>query len=200
MDRQADPVAELPSGTLTLVFTDIEGSTRLLTRLGDDYARVLADHRRLLRAAFAAHGARELGTEGDSCFVAFARARDAVAAVSDAQRALAAHAWPQGAEVRVRGGMPWSEPAVGPESLVGLGVHRAARICAAAHGGQVLLSGTTRELLQALPSRVGVLDLGEHRLRDLDRPEHLFQLVVADLPRAFAPLKALRRGSEPPLP
>src|SRR4051812_25220396 len=139
MDGRPDPAAELPHGTLTLVFTDIEGSTRLLARLGEGYGELLGDHRRLLRAACAAHGGRELGTEGDSCFVAFARARDAVAAVSEAQRALAAHPWPGGAAVRVRIGIHTSEPAAGPESLIGLGVHRAARICAAAHGGQVLL-------------------------------------------------------------
>jgi class 3 adenylate cyclase len=140
-------MAELPSGTVTLLFTDIEGSTRLLERLGDGYLEVLGGHRRLLRAAFARFDGREVGTEGDSFFVAFARASDAVAAAAQGQRALAAHRWPDGVVLRVRMGIHTGEPIADHDGYAGLVVHRAARICAAGHGGQVLCSQATRELL-----------------------------------------------------
>ena len=121
---------ELPSGTVTFLFTDIEGSTRLLARLKDRYGDVLADHQRLLRTAFAEHAGQEIDTQGDSFFVAFHRASDAVAAAVSAQRTMAAHTWPDAVEVRVRMGLHTGEPRVGSERYVGLGVHRAARICA----------------------------------------------------------------------
>ena len=124
-------MAELPSGTVTFLFTDIEGSTRLLTRLRERYADLLADHQRLLRAVFAEHHGSEIDTQGDSFFVAFPRARDAAAAAVAGQRALAKHEWPGGAEVKVRMGVHTGEPIVGGERYVGLGVHRAARIAAA---------------------------------------------------------------------
>ena len=144
-----------PVGTVTMLFTDIEGSTRLLKQLGERYGELLADHRRLLREAFAAHGGREMDTQGDAFFFAFARARDARRAAVDAQRALAAHEWPDGAECRVRMGLHTGEPAVGEEGYHGMGLHRGARIAAAAHGGQVLLSTTTAELVQdELPAGV----------------------------------------------
>jgi predicted ATPase/class 3 adenylate cyclase len=185
-------MAELPSGTVTLLFTDIEGSTRLLERLGDRYLEVLGEHRRLLRAAFARFDGREIGTEGDSFFVAFARASDAVAAAAQGQRALAAHRWPDGVVLRVRMGMHTGEPAVDADGYGGLAVHRAARICAAGHGGQVLLSQPTRELLGAeLPSGVGLRDLGEHRLKDLTHPQRLWQLIIAGLPEVFPALRTL---------
>jgi class 3 adenylate cyclase len=142
-------VAALPSGTVTLLFTDIEGSTRLLQRLGDRYAEVLAAHDRLLRRAFAAHGGQVVDTQGDAFFASFARAGDAVRAAVAAQRALATHSWPEGATVRVRMGLHTGEPTVTTGRYVGLDVHRAARIGAAGHGGQVLLSPTTRELVAA---------------------------------------------------
>src|SRR5918997_3488417 len=133
----------LPSGTVTLLFTDIEGSTQLLRRLGDAYAGVLAEHQRLLREAFAAHGGREVDTQGDAFFVAFPSARAAVEAAVAAQRALAAHPWPDGATVRVRMGLHTGEPSSTGGRYVGLAVHRAARVGSAAHGGQGLLSAAT---------------------------------------------------------
>jgi YVTN family beta-propeller protein len=185
-------MADLPSGTVTFLFTDIEGSTRLLKHLGAPYSQVLADHQRILRAAFAAHGGREVDTQGDSFFVAFARAKDAVAAAVDAQRDLTAHAWPAGGEVKVRMGLHTGEPELGQGRYVGLGVHKAARIGAAGHGGQVLVSRTTRELVEdELPPGVSVRDLGDRRLKDLERPERLAQLVVEGLPSKFAALKTL---------
>jgi YVTN family beta-propeller protein len=185
-------VVELPQGTVTFLFTDIEGSTRLLKELGPRYGEALAEHQHILRAAFAAHGGREVDTQGDSFFVAFGRAKDAVAAAADAQRDLAAHSWPEAGAVRVRMGLHTGEPRLGGERYVGLGVHKAARIAAAGHGGQVLLSRTTRELVEdELPPGVTLRDLGERRLKDLDRPEHLSQLVIEGLPSEFARLKTL---------
>ncbi|HMI28761.1 MAG TPA: adenylate/guanylate cyclase domain-containing protein, partial [Gaiellaceae bacterium] len=143
--------AERPTGTVTFLFTDIEGSTRLLKQLRDEYGTVLADHQRIVRDALAAHDGWEIDTQGDSFFAAFRRAKDAVGAAVDAQRALAAHDWPGDTQLRVRMGMHTGEPAVGGERYVGLGVHRAARIAAAGHGGQVLVSQTTRELLRDDP-------------------------------------------------
>src|SRR4051794_29546276 len=140
-------MAELPSGTVTFLFTDIEGSTRLLTRLRGRYAEVLAEHQRLLRAAFDEHDGREVHTEGDAFFVAFARASDAIAAAVSAQRSLASQRWPDGVDVRVRMGVHTGEAEVRLDDYVGLDVHRAARICAAAYGGQALISSSTRELL-----------------------------------------------------
>ena len=189
-------IEELPSGTVTFLFTDIEGSTRLLTRLRGRYAEVLGEHQRLLRAAFDEHDGREVHTEGDAFFVAFARASDAIATVVSAQRSLAAQRWPEGVEVRVRMGVHTGEAEVREEDYVGLDVHRAARICAAGHGGQMLISSSTRALVaDELPSGVALRDLGEHRLKDLDHPEHLFQLDVGDLPADFPPLASLSPGS-----
>src|SRR4051812_23093015 len=188
-------MAEFPSGTVTFLFTDIEGSTRLLTRLRGGYAEVLGEHQRRLRAAFAEHDGREVGTEGDAFFVAFARASDAIVAGVQAQRALACEGWPQGAGVRVRMGIHTGEAEVRMDQYVGLDVHRAARICSAGHGGQIVLSSSTRELVaDELPADVALCDLGEHRLKDLDRPEDLFQLAGADLPADFPPLRSLSAG------
>jgi class 3 adenylate cyclase len=195
--ERVDVVAEPPTGTVTLLFTDIEGSTRLLQRQRDRYANLLADHDRLLRNAFAAHDGREIGTRGDGFFVAFRRAWDAVRAAVDAQRSLAAHAWPDGDELRVRMGLHSGEPTVTSDNYIGLGVHRAARICAAGHGGQILLSNATRELVaDDLSQDVALTDLGEHWLKDLDRPEHLYQVLTPDLPRDFPPLNAATAKSE----
>lgn len=183
---------DLPSGTVTFLFTDIEGSTRLLKQLRDGYAEVLADHQRLLREAVAAHGGREVDTQGDSFFVAFARARDAVLAAADAQRAFAAHSWPDDAAPKVRMGLHTGEPIVGEERYVGLGVHRAARIMAAGSGGQVLVSEATAAVLadEEIPG-IGLRSLGEQRLKDLDRPERIYQLDIERLPTEFPPLKTL---------
>ena len=183
----------VPSGTVTFLFTDIEGSTQLLNELGRDrYAEILDEHERLLRAAFAAHQGRVVDTQGDSFFVAFRTAADAVAAAVDAQRDLAAEHWPHGGAVRVRMGLHTGEPRVGEQRYVGIGVHRAARIGAAGHGGQVLLSSTTRELAEEdLPAGVSVRDLGERRLKDLDQPQHLYQLDIDGLQNEFAQLRTL---------
>jgi predicted ATPase/class 3 adenylate cyclase len=179
-------MAKLPTGTVTLLFTDIEGSTQLLERLGDHYVEILATHRRLLRAAFAQFRGREVGTEGDAFFVAFAKACDAVAAAVAGQRALAHQPWPDGATLRVRMGIHTGEPMVVANDYIGLDVHLAARICSAGHGGQVLLSQIARELLgNDLPHGVGLQDLGEHRLKDLRHPQRLVQLVISDLPTDF---------------
>jgi predicted ATPase len=177
-----------------------------LTRLRDGYAEVLGEHQRLLRAAFDAYGGREVHTEGDGFFVAFVRASDAIAAAVSAQRSLASWRWPEGVEVRVRIGVHTGEAEVRDDDYVGLDVHRAARICAAGHGGQVLISSSTRELVaDELPGDVALRDLGEHRLKDLDRPEHLFQVVGGNLLADFPPLASLSPGSRgsnglPPAP
>jgi class 3 adenylate cyclase len=186
-------VTGLHGGTVTFVFTDIEGSTRLVERLGDRYADALSDHRRLIREAFVSRGGQELDAQGDSFFFCFERARDAVSAAVAGQRSLAAYAWPDGEEVRVRMSLHTGEPVVGAEGYVGIDVHRAARICSAGHGGQVLLSATTAALVSgAMPDGVSKLDLGEVRLKDIDEPEHLTQLVIAGLPRTYPPLSVER--------
>jgi predicted ATPase/class 3 adenylate cyclase len=182
----------LPTGTVTLLFTDIEGSTRLLHHLGERYADVLAECRRLLRAAFQQHHGYEVDTQGDAFFITFARASDAVTAAVVAQRALSNHPWPDGGTVRVRMGVHTGEPLRSPEGYVGLDVHHAARIMSAGHGGQVLLSRTTRDLVeQTLPDGVSLRNLGAYRLKDLQQPSQLFQLVIPDLPADFPPLKTL---------
>ena len=182
-------MAELPTGTITLLFTDIEGSTRLLQRAGDAYAGLLDEHRRLLDEAFRRHGGVIVDTEGDAFFVAFASAKDALAGAADAQRALAAHEWRDGHEIRVRMGLHTGEPrVVEGQRYVGLDVHHAARVMAAGHGGQVLVSESTRALLD---DGTNVRDLGKHRLKDLSRPQRLYQLELDGLPSEFPPLKTL---------
>jgi len=183
-------MAELPRGTVTFLFTDIEGSTRLLKQLGERYREVLDAHGRILREAADAREGREVDTQGDSFFFAFARANAALGAAVVAQRALAEHDWPEGAEVRVRMGLHTGEPEVGDGTYVGLGVHRAARIGAAAHGGQVLLSNATRELVECDVGGVAVRDLGTYRLKDFDRAERLYQLDIDGLRSKFPPLRA----------
>ncbi len=190
--RNKFATSDLPSGTVTLLFTDIEGSTRLLQQLGDRYTTVLAECRQVLRSVFQEWNGHEVDTQGDAFFIVFARATDAVLAAADAQRALAAHAWPEGSAVRVRMGIHTGEPSRTSEGYVGLDLHRAARIMNAAHGGQVLLSQATATLVeQDLPDDVSLRDLGEHRLKDLGRPRRLFQLVIADLPADFSRLRTL---------
>jgi class 3 adenylate cyclase len=179
----------LPGGTVTFLFTDIEGSTRLLQELGDDYGQVLADQRRILREAFQDAEGREVDTQGDAFFFSFPRAKDAVRAAVEGQRALSEHEWPRGAQVRVRMGLHTGEPTVGEEGYLGLDVVRAARICAAGHGGQILISETTRALLgNELPSGVSVRDLGEQRLKDVQH-EHVYELALDESSREFPPLK-----------
>jgi predicted ATPase/class 3 adenylate cyclase len=183
---------DLPTGTVTLLFTDMEGSTRLLRQLGEHYADVLADCRHLLRQMFVQYSGHEVDTQGDAFFVAFARATDAVAATAAIQRVLAEHAWPEGISVRVRIGLHTGEPKLTADGYTGMDVHHAARIMSAGHGGQILLSPTTRQLIeQHLPPGTYLQDLGEHRLKDLQRPSRLFQLSLEGLPVDFPPLKTL---------
>jgi predicted ATPase/class 3 adenylate cyclase len=188
-ERRAE---DLPIGTVTFLFTDIEGSTRLTQSLGESWPPLLESHNRILRAAVAGNGGAVFGTEGDAIFAAFASAPRAAAAAVEAQRALAAEPWPVGATIRVRMGLHTGEGQRAGDTYVGLDVHRVARITAAGHGGQVLLSGTTRMLVDgALPDGTSLRELGEHRLRDLSRPELLSMLVIEGLPSSFPPLKTL---------
>ena len=183
----------LPAGTVTFLFTDVEGSTRLLGSIGQHrYDELLTAHHDILTAVFEAHGGRVVDTQGDSFFVAFRTAADAVAAAVAAQRDLTAYAWPDGAEIKVRMGLHTGEPKVGEERYVGIGVHRAARIGAAGHGGQVLLSWTTKGLAEEdLPAGVTIRDLGERLLKDIEQPQRLYQLVIDGLVTKFGPLKTL---------
>jgi predicted ATPase/class 3 adenylate cyclase len=174
---------DLPAGVVTLLFTDVEGSTRLLRELGDGYAAALHEHRRCVREAVAAHDGVEVDTQGDAFLVAFGKASDAVAAAEDAQRSLAA------GPIRVRMGLHTGEPRLTAEGYVGLDVHRGARIAAVGHGGQVLLSQATRALVDA-----PVRELGPHRLKDLSAPEHIFQLEIEGLRCDFPLLKTLEVG------
>ena len=181
-----------PTGIVTFLFTDIEGSTRLLQQLGESYADVLAQQRKLLRAAFNERGGHEIDTAGDGLFVAFHRATQAVEAAIEAQRAIASHSWPENAPVRVRMGLHTGEAVLTSEGYIGLDVHRAARICSAGHGGQILLSQTMRDLVENdLLEGMSLRNLGEHRLKDLQHPEQVSQLVTSDLPADFPSLKSL---------
>lgn len=187
-------MAKLPAGTVTFLFTDIEGSTRLLQRLGPLYAEALEDHYRLLRAAWTAHNGVEVDTQGDAFFVAFSRANDAVEAAVEATQALATHSWPEAASLAVRIGVHTGTPAIAGDKYVGLDIHRAARIAGAGHGGQILVSQTTRDLCDdTLRGPLSLRDLGEARLKDLPRPEHLYQVVGPDLLDQFPPLNTLDR-------
>lgn len=203
----------LPTGTVTLLFSDMEGSTRLLARLGATYGDLLSSQRRLLRNAFSGCRGTEMGTEGDSFFVVFASAVDAVSACAEGQRALADHAWPEGAVPLIRMGLHTGEPTRHEDGYIGMDVHRAARIAASAHGGQVVMSEATRQLVAgqladaAGASREGghppglrVADLGWHRLKDIAEDEHLYQLLIPGLPNTFPPLKSLGNRSSLPRP
>ena len=174
---------DFPSGTVTFLFTDVEGSTKLLNELGDAYADVLGEHRRVLRDAFARHGGVEVDTQGDAFFIAFGRANDALAAAGDAQEALSS------GRLGVRMGLHTGEPLLTEEGYVGIDVHRAARIAAAGHGGQILISQSTRDLVRGDRLR----DLGKHRLKDLTAPERIYQLGDS----TFPPLKTLDRTNLP---
>src|SRR5881397_2476451 len=183
-------VRDLPTGVVTLLFTDVEGSTRLLRELGEEYGDALHEHRRCLRAVFAAHDGVEVDTQGDAFFVAFGRASDAVAAAADGQRALA------NGPIRVRMGLHTGEPRLTEEGYVGIDVHRGARIAAVGHGGQVLLSQTTHALVDHKTR-----DLGAHRLKDLSAPERIYQLEIQGLLSDFPLLKTIEAGMKNlPLP
>jgi predicted ATPase/class 3 adenylate cyclase len=183
-----------------MLFSDIEGSTALLSRLGDRYGQAMSDHRALMRTAFAAWHGREISTEGDSFFVVFGSAVDAVACALAAQRALAGHDWPGGDAVRVRMGLHSGEPARYEDGYIGMDVHRAARIAATAHGGQVVLSEVTLQLASPLPTGISVRDLGFHRLKDIAAAERIWQLAGPGLRADFPPLKSLGTQTSLPLP
>jgi predicted ATPase/class 3 adenylate cyclase len=183
---------ELPTGTVTFLFTDIEGSTRLLTDTGSQYGALLAEHRHRIREAVEGNGGTIFGTEGDAVFAVFEGAGAALSAAADMQRALGEHPWPDGRQVRVRVGIHSGEVTLTDDGYVGLAVHVVARISAAGHGGQVLASGATRELAAdaRLPS-LELRDVGEHRLKDVSHPMRLYQLVGEGLPDLFPPLRTL---------
>ncbi|MGH3031418.1 MAG: adenylate/guanylate cyclase domain-containing protein [Gaiellaceae bacterium] len=184
-------MATLPSGTVTFVFSDVEGSTGLLKRLGERYGELIGEHRRIVRETCG--GGVEIDAQGDALFLAFARAGDAVTGAVAAQRAHAGQAWPGGEAVRVRMGLHTGEPALGEEGYLGLDVVRAARLCGAGRGGQVLLSETTRALLgSSLPAGVSVHPLDERRLKDIDEPERIYALTIegVDVPEGEPPPRA----------
>ena len=177
-----------------MLFTDVEGSTLLLERLGPErYREALELHRRVLRQVFARHGGYEVDEEGDAFFVTFASAQEGVAAASEGQQALARAEWHEGGEIRVRMGVHTGEPVAAPPKYVGMDVHRAARIMAAGHGGQVLISETTAALLDGVELR----DLGPQRLKDLLAPIRLHQVEIEGLPGEFPPLRSLHQTNLP---
>jgi class 3 adenylate cyclase len=182
-------VSSLPAGTVTFLFSDIEGSTRLLERLGDQYGGMLGEHRRILRTHLGEAGGQEIDTQGDALFFSFPRAKEAVGGAVAAQRDLSAHEWPDGVAVKTRMGLHTGEPTVGEEGYVGMDVVRAARICSAGHGGQILISETTRALIgNNVPDGVAVRDLGEAHLKDIQH-ERIFELALAERAGEFPPLK-----------
>src|SRR2546427_1635119 len=175
-------MTSLPTGTVTFFFSDIEGSTRLIQQLGEQYPDVLLAHHTIQREALAANRGHELRTEGDSFFIVFESALDACAGAAAVQEMLTQHAWPQDAPVRVRIGLHTGEATLVGNEYLGLDVHRAARVAGAGHGGQVLISETTRALGDhALPAGLSFGDLGVHRLKDLARPERLYQTTIPGL-------------------
>jgi class 3 adenylate cyclase len=182
-------LSTLPAGTVTFLFSDIEGSTRLLELLGDRYQEVDRDHRRILRERLGEAGGREMDNQGDAFFFSFTRAKDAVAGAVAAQRELEGHMWPDDVAVGVRMGLHTGEPTVGDEGYLGLDVVRAARICSAGHGGQILLSETTRALVgNSVPEGVSIRDLGDAQLKDVQH-ERIYELALDDRQSAFPPLK-----------
>ncbi|MEE6295269.1 ATP-binding protein [Georgenia wangjunii] len=192
-------MSELPEGTLTLLFTDIEGSTRVLRELGSAYAEVLTIQRRILRAAFQRWGGHEMGTEGDSFFVVFTTARAALSAALQAQRELARVEWPGGQPVRVRMGMHTGEPVRHEDGYVGMDVHLAARVAGCAHGGQVVLSAATHRIaVHQVLAGMRFLDLGLHRLKDIAAPERLYQLAADGIEERFPPVRSLGAGASLP--
>ena len=183
---------ELPEGIVTFLFTDIEGSTQLLNQLGDQYADLLGEHHEIIRKLINKWHGQEVGTQGDAFFIAFAQAEQAVHAVVEIQNALSQHNWPQDVEVRVRMGLHTGKALISKEGYFGIDVHRAARIAHIGHGGQVLLSERTEALVRdELPLGVSIFDLGTYRLKDLRKPDQIFQLIIDGLPAEFPPLSSL---------
>ncbi len=196
--KSSVPRSDLPEGTVTFIFTDIEGSTELLKTLGDSYAALLSKQRDILRTCFVKWSGQEVDTQGDGFFYSFPRATEAVSAAVEAQRAITAYAWPEGTEARVRMGLHTGEPSTWEEGYVGMDVHRAARIAHVGHGGQVLLSDTTASLVRNDQMEgVGLLELGKYRLKGLRRPKRIYQLEIDGLPSEFPPLKSPDAGLPP---
>jgi class 3 adenylate cyclase len=187
-----DELRDLPRGTVTFLFTDIEGSTELLRSLGTRYGEVRTEHGRLIEDACTANSGHVIDTQGDAYFAAFDRAADAVSAAVAVQRTLDAADWPEGLQLRVRMGLHTAEPFLDATGYFGLGVHRAARICAAAHGGQILVSNATAGIVEDLESvEFELRDLGTFRLKDIALPQRLFELKVQGLEREFDPPKGI---------
>lgn len=185
-------MSELPTGTVTFLFTDVEGSTRLLRELGEGYRMAQEQHDAIMSRAVDEAGGTVVRIEGDGFFVAFPNAAKALRAAAAAQRGLHEHPWPHGSPFRVRMGLHSGDGVLGGADYVGIDVHRAARISAAAHGGQIVLSGATRGLVEhALPEGASLRDLGPHRLKDISHPEHLFDVMIEGLPSDFPPLRTL---------
>ena len=198
INAQLQPQLKLPKGQVTFLLTDIEGSTELLARLGDRYAALLTDVRRVVRAAIRRAGGHEVSARGDDVFAVFERAPAALEAALGIQRAMRDGAWPDGSTVRLRLGLHRGRPALTDTGYVGISVHAAARICFAAHGGQVVMSAQVRgEALASLPAGVTLQGLGAWRFRGLPEPIVMFQANAADLPAAFPPLRSAVRA-EPP--
>jgi class 3 adenylate cyclase len=191
----------VPSATLTLFFSDIEGSTRLLSQLGVQYGDALSVQRSIIREEVRHWRGREIGTGGDSFFVVFTSAADAVSAALAAQHRLTSYPWPDGAALRVRMGLHTGEPTRHEGDYIGMDVHRAARIASTAHGGQIVVSASTAQLLRDRSPEVQLKDLGWHRLKDIPEPEHILQLVADGLEQDFPPLKSLGTPTNlPPVP
>ena len=189
--RVMSDAMSLPAGTVTFLFSDVEGSTQLARRLGDRYAEVLEEHLRVLRTAVDDEGGHEIDTQGDSLFAAFPRAKNAALAAAAAQLALAAHDWPDNCEPRVRIGLHTGEAAVTDDRYLGVAVHHAARLCSAGHGGQILLSQSTAAVLEDDPvDGMQLRGLGHHQLKDFNEPERIFQLVIPGLRSEFPALRA----------
>ena len=186
-----EQMSPLPTGTVTLLFSDIEGSTLMLNRLGARWGEALSDQRKILRAVFDEQAGHEMGTEGDSFFVVFESAQSALLAAVEGQRRLQEHSWPDNVPLRVRIGLHTGEPTRHEDGYIGIDVHRAARIAATANGGQTVMSESTRALVGAHPAGVRVRDLSWHRLKDIADPEHLFDVVAPGLLDTFPPLRSL---------
>jgi class 3 adenylate cyclase len=198
ISAQLQPQLKLPRGQLTFLLTDIEGSTELLGRLGDRYAALLADIRRLVRGAVRRAGGHEVSARGDDVFAVFERAPGALEAALAIQRAMRDGAWPESSTVRLRIGLHRGRPALTDTGYVGLSVHAAARICFAAHGGQVVLSAPVRgEVVESLPEGVTLTSLGAWRFRGLPEPVVIFQADAADPPAEFPPLRSAVQVEQP---
>jgi class 3 adenylate cyclase len=191
ISAQLDPQRKLPKGHVTFLLTDIEGSTELLARLGEGYAPLLADIRRLVRSAVRSAGGREVSARGDDVFAVFERAPAALEGALAIQRGMRDGAWPGEDEVRLRIGLHRGRPALTDTGYVGLSVHAAARICFAAHGGQIVMSSAVHgAVIESLPAGVGLTGLGAWRFHGLREPVELFQVEAPDLPAAFPPLRS----------